>query len=261
MQKGGKYRGQSPSLLTDLYSQRCFLNEVAEYDCPLAIVGKTETPYVQKIEVPFIIQYYKIAEYIYTNYRPLVEFGEFVIWCEKDLYENYSLKLAQNGFEENGYVIVDYGYDATISYIDEEGNKQYEFKPYHSYDIGMIPYIWANYDDYDAISSTEMVFVNCDYDNCFSFAGSQTVLNEQGNYLAFECTSINDKTAAVEIVLQDSVNEGARFQYRFRVVPGINQYIIRVSADAFWNHYNIDKITFDGDSDFTIRDVRILEGD
>ena len=37
------YVGQTPSLLTDLYSQECYLRQIEEHDCPLAVLGTTET--------------------------------------------------------------------------------------------------------------------------------------------------------------------------------------------------------------------------
>lgn len=256
------YVGQTPSLLTDLYSQECYLKEISEYSCPLAVLGTTETSYLQQmVGVPHNIRYYKIAEYIYNEYRPLIRFGEFVIWCEADKYEEYKLILQNNKYDENIYELVDYGYDFTTSFVDENRNVGFSFKPYHSYTLNMLPYIWANVDEYDAIDNKKIISVNATGDNQFGFKGSQTTTGEQGNYLAFEVMNSSEENKSVNIVLYDSQKEGAKMQYCFEAVPGTKQYMIRVSADYFWDIYNIDTILFTDDEQLIIKDVRVLEGD
>lgn len=256
------YVGQTPSLLTDLYSQECYLKEISEYSCPLAVLGTTETSYLQQmVGVPHNIRYYKIAEYIYNEYRPLIRFGEFVMWCETDKYDEYKLILQNNKYDENTYELVDYGYDFTTSFVDENGNVGFSFKPYHSYNLNLLPYIWANYDEYAAIDNKKIISVNSTGDSQFEFEGSQTTTGEQGNYLAFEIMNSSEEKKSVNIVLYDSQKEGAKMQYCFEAVPGTNQYMIRVSADYFWDIYNIDTILFNDGEQLIIKDVRVLEGD
>lgn len=254
------YVGQLPSLLTDIYSQECFLEELSAYDCPLAIVGTTETSYLQQMAgIPHNVRYYKIAEYLYNNYRPLVTFGEFAIWCTQESYDTYRDRLEADGFTDAGYTLVDYGYDFTTSYVDEDGNTQSLFMPYHSYDLGRLPYIWANCDDYHAIDNDVIKEIPATDTNRYSFEGSQTVVGEQGNYLAFEMTSSSEDSTYIE--LYDSTKEGARFQYGFSVKPGTSQYLIRVSEDYFWDIYNIDTILFENNGANVADHVRILVGD
>ena len=258
------YVGQSPSLLTDLYSQECFFNEISEYDCPLAIVGTSETSYLQQIAgAPHNVRYYKIAEYVYNNYRPLVNFGEFSIWCEKDLWDKYHSSLQMSGFEENGYTLVDYGYDFTTSYTDENGNTQFTFAPYHTYDLSNIPYIWANYDEYNAIENSVITKIEPVQENRYEFAGSQSVVSSEGVYIAYEATNKSEADISIDIVLYDSTseNEGAKAQNFFVVKPGTNQYLVRASEDYFWEAFNIDTILFGSNESISIQNVRLLEGD
>lgn len=257
------YVGQSPSLLTDLYSQECFLNEISGYDCPLAVVGTTETPYLQQmVGIPHNVRYYKIAEYIYNNYRPLVTFGEFAIWCDKSSYESYKSSLVSKGLAENEiYTIVDYGYDFTTAYLDENGEMQWSFKPYHSYDLGQTSYIWANYDDYNAINNSEILKLDSGETNTFVFDGSQSCVDANGNYLAFEMTNTSEADISINMVFYDSENEGAKTQYYFIVKPGTNQYLIRVSQDYFWDIFNVDTVAFGSHEALAVDNVRILQGD
>ena len=256
------YVSQSPSLLTNLYSQQCFLTEISEYSCPLAVLGTTETQYLQQmIGIPHNIRYFKIAEYIYNNYRPLVGFGEFAIWCQKDKYDTFKSILQTDVLVGNEYELIDYGYDFTTFHVDENKNIQYSFKPYHSYDLGMIPYIWANHDNYDAIENKELLYLEPSRTNCYIFEGSQSVVTEKGNYLVFELKNSTEEEQKINIVFYDSVNDGAKVQYYISVVPGTNQYLIRVSADYFWDIFNVDTILFGSNEKLTVGKVRILEGD
>ena len=258
------YVGQSPSLLTDLYSQECFLNEIAEYDCPLAVVGTTETSFLNQMTgIPHNIRYYKVAEYIYSNYRPLITFNEFAIWCENDKYDEFSSVLSSAGFysEGSGYMAVDYGYDFTTVIMDDAGNTQFNFWPYHSYDLQVIPYLWANYDEYKAISNVVVKKIKASAVNTYTFDGSQSVLTEKGNYLAFDYTNRSEDDISINIVLYDSQNDGARIQYYFTVKPGTSTYLIRISGDYFWDIYNIDTILYGANDQLTVNNVRILEGD
>ncbi len=256
------YVGQTPSLLTDLYSQKCYLDEISGFDCPLAIVGTTESQYLQHMAgVPHNVRYYKIAEYIYNNYRPLVRFDEYSIWCEKDKRSGYAAVLSAMEDKGYGYELIDYGYDAAEKNIDEAGNVQFDYKPYHTYGLEMIPYVWANYDKDKAIDNNVQTELDELWTNAFTFGGSQDVVDGNGNYVAFTCNSNSENNVAATIVFWDSNNDVARYQYSFTVVPGSHSYLIRVSQDYFWDIYNIDTISVESDTGVIASEMRILEGD
>lgn len=260
--KRPSYVGQTPSLLTNLYSQQNYLEEVSKYDCPLAILGTTENSYLQQMAgVPHNVRYYKIAEYIYQNYRPLVKFDEFVVWCKNSYYYKYKQNLLSKLLSNKEYTIVDYGYDFTISNIDENGNMHWKFFPYHNINLVDIPYIWANFDNFKAVRNSISINTQSLGSNYFSFKGSQYVVNKDGNYLSFVIDNISTKELSVNIVLWDSNNDGAKFSYQFTVKPGKNTYLIRISQDYFWYVYNIDSLLFGKNDSFSVSEVSILEGD
>ncbi len=258
------YVGQSPSLLTDLYSQECFLEEISQYDCPLAVLGTTETSYLQQmVGIPHNIRYYKIAEYIFNHYRPLLKFGEFAIWCRNDVYDAYFEKAAGCGFAEAGYTLADFGYDFTTCRTDENGNVQFTYAPYHSFNLQDIPYIWANYDDYNASDNEVLLEIPVSETNRYVFDGSQKYVSENGNYLAFGMTNVTENDMSVNMVFYDSHSDegGGRAQYQFNVKPGENNYLIRISADYFWDIFNVDTILFECDEGVAVKNVKILEGE
>lgn len=257
------YVGQSPSLLTNLYSQECYLEQVQNSKVPLAVVGTRIQEYTTHMwSIPHSVRYYTIAEYIYKNYRPLVKVGDFAIWCEKDLWNKYNQELTNNGFLENGYTLIDYGYDLTFIQRDENGNiVSGVYNPYHQYDLKLIPYIWANYDEYKALENTVIKEINSDTPYTYSFEGSQNLNRDNGNYLAFTVNSEEVEEENVTVIFQDTNEEGAQFEYQFTILPGENSYLIRVSQDCFWEYFNINSILFMPTANFKVDNVRILEGD
>ncbi len=256
------YVAQSPSLLTGLYSQERYLEEISEYDCPLAILGTTQDSYTQQMtDIPHNVRYYKIAEYIYKNYRPLVRTGDFVVWCKKELHSEFAATLDSAAFWEAGYGLVDYGYDAAQKNLDENGTVQFSYLPYHSFSLGMIPYAWANYDEYEARANDVLAVPWETAENSYVFSGSQDVLTPTGNYIKFECFNPSGENIAVTVTLSDSERETIRYEYSFTVLPGSNTYLIRSSQDYFWEAFSIDSVCFSSESPFQTSGLSILEGD
>jgi len=258
------YVGQTPSLLTNIYTQECYLNEISKYECPLVIMGTSKAAYVQQMEgIPHSLRYYKIAEYIYQNYRPMLSIWDFSIWCKNDKYDEYQKKLESSGAynEGTGEYRIDYGFDMTSSYSDDYGNIQYDFKPYHIYDLNQIPYIWANYDKLNAINNSVLDNPYCEFENLYRFDGSQYLPKENGNYLKIECDNYSDETVSITVLFIDSSQDGYRYQYSFKVIPGSNYYLIRISADNFWYQGNINTIYFETPETISINQISIIEGD
>lgn len=254
------YVAQTPSLLTDLYSQECYLKQIENADCPLVIVGMTETPHLNEMFwVPHNIRYYKVAEYIYKNYRPLVSFDEFAIWCKIEKHDRYRDILDNNDFQERGYTYIDYGYDFTDVAMDDQ--TQVAYKPYHSFDLKKLPYIWANYDKYEARNNKIILDIDGGRKNVYLFDGSQSVKKEKGNYVWFEIENYSNEECSTCIDFMDSACEGARFQYKLDILPGTHGYMIRVSEDYFWDIYNINTITLSNEEALTIKSIKVLEGD
>ena len=256
------YVSQSPSLLTDLYSQQSFLDEISHSKIPLAILGTTIDEYTTyMIDVQHNVRYYFIYEYIYKNYRPLVKTGDFAIWCDKDRYDEFTNLLKDNGLTDKQYNLIDYGYDKTKIEKNENGNNQLFYMPFHDFNLNLIPYIWANYDNYNAIKNEEIVSLSLNEMNNYVFNGSQNIDRETGNYLLFEINNPNKNEFYLDVVCNENEKIETQFKYSLRVLSGINRYLIRVSQDSFWEVYNINNIKFQAEYGFSVDNVKILKGD
>ena len=240
------YVGQSPSLLTDLYSQQCYLDEIRHYIIPLVITGNTNDGYIRMMTgIPHNIRYYKIAEYIYSKYRPFIKMNDFTIWCDRERYLEY-LDLLKNDSALPQYSLVDYGFDTGLES--------------HIYNIGKVPYLWANVDEYGAVDGLILCSLVKDGAGEYEFEGSKYVNSEQGNYLLLECVNESDHECNMNVILRDNDNS-VIYQYSMCVKPGNNKYIIRVSQDYFWTSFNINHISFEIDGDCNVNAAKILKGD
>ena len=254
------YVAQSPSLLTDEYTQEQYLEQIKEYKIPLVIMGETESGYIAQLYgIQHSVRYYKVAEHIYQNYRPLLKFGEFSIWCMKENYDEYVDVVRNNNLKE--FVVIDYGYDETIVELDENAETVEVYSYKHENDLGQTAYIWANFDDKSASNNTVLDSLEMIDRNSFIFAGSQSVDRQTGNYILFEVSNSSDAIVEMDIKLEDSEKTQFSYKYTFDILPGDNKYIIRVSSDYFWYASNINKITFETVDNIGVQNLSVLKGD
>ncbi|SDA65584.1 hypothetical protein SAMN02910368_01829 [Lachnospiraceae bacterium G11] len=247
------YVSQTPSLLSNLSSQEHYIEEIKSSDAPLAIIGNKDldfTMYMQ--EVRHNIKYYKVAEYIFENYRPLTMVGtDFALWCRNDNYELYHSILGETMMEDDCYIPIEPGYDADN----------------HSYKLEDIPYIWANFDSDGAVNN-EIICLADDIDHYmmdgrsteeFSYDFPGGLEKQNGQYIFFEYTGVQEEATAT---LRVSENGMYPYEFSFKVKPERNKYLIRLSCDYFWYSFEPNIATFStDDEDGCFSNVAILMGD
>lgn len=129
----------------------------------------------------------------------------------------------------------------------------------HSYSLGDIPYLWANYDNKYAVQNNVQTNINLSEENTFDI--DITELNrKQGNYLSVTLEAIQDENINLELGKKDGISYVKLTNYNFNIKAGTHTYLLRVSSDYYWtsNHYDYIRIYIDGNC---IQDLRILEGD
>lgn len=90
------YAAQSPIHLSGEFAQEMYLKEIEKKikKVPFAIFSRNDLAIGTKLDgVDHVIRYYKIAEYIYQNYQPLLSFGNYAVWVQKNRYAEYRKKL------------------------------------------------------------------------------------------------------------------------------------------------------------------------
>lgn len=255
------YVGQTPSLLTDLKSQQEYLKQIQKFDCPITVIGNSKSNYLsQMLGIPHNVRYFTVAEYIYTYYRPLVSFDEYVIWCKKELRDEYLQKLSRINLKKFDYRIIDYGYDFvstdTFNQMVADSTKQNGYNTlFHIYNVNKLPYLQGSFDKVNINNVEQLKIGDFKLSNGkYLFKGSKSFgLNKVG-ILTLKAKS--DTNSSCQLKLSSSTNVKASYVYNFACKKGSFTYTFRVSQDYLWHAFNIDTIFIN--SNIKIQDISLF---
>ena len=217
------YVNQSPDLVSGEYSQQCFVNE-CEQECPVYALlwGNNSVSHMDGIN--YNIKYYKIAEYIYSHYKPLCRINEYAVWCRNEEYDHKaSLVSSCEG--------MCFPYDVDFP---------------HEYSLNKLPFVWGEYGK-DIIGTGPRLDAH--------------VILKPG---VLEEIRFDDLAAAHFIVLDIVSPEDASFSlklmsddiwltdYTFSLKKGENTYAVIVSSDPALYMADCNKISLCSDSEVEI---------
>lgn len=282
------YVSQSPGQLSGEFTQEKFMEQIESKreQVPLALMP---TIWMRGLEIEIDgiannTRYYKVAEYIYQNYRPLCRVDNIAIWCSKERYQEFynliSGNIEQYNAEENmedAYEFIDWGYDGYRYIENEKGETVMTYAEYlHSYPQELLPYLWANSDKKEAKSGEVLGELKEKEKNVFVFSGSETIENSEkknGNYLKFACRyngedkegweSDEDEQCTVTLKLGKYENGEfeEKYQVKFIVKEGNYEYLIRVSSDYYWYSENINAVKIVSKKQLNNKKMCIIAGD
>lgn len=89
------YVSQSPLQLSGEYTQEAFIKEISEVPVVIMPYDRVNDRDSELLDgFPNLYRYYKVAEYIYQNYRPLCTYkNKYALWCLPERYDDMSKKL------------------------------------------------------------------------------------------------------------------------------------------------------------------------
>ena len=243
------YADQFPGHLSGELTQELSIKQVEQNgNIPLVFMPTAETGSLG-IMIDGIAnnyRYYKVAEYIYQNYRPLCQTGDIAIWCRYEKYENY-LKVLEEAIRENNAInieLIQVGYD-------ESGNFN------HNYQLFDLPYIWGNYDEREAWNNEVLITADSDNENTWSIQNRE-LDKTQGNYLLLECDNNNADDTEMTLCLGN--DDETYYQYIFKIHSGKGRYLIRISNDYSWYFKTINTFRYHCEN-VKVSQLKILLGD
>lgn len=91
------YISQSPLQLSGEFMQTAFIKEIEKAPLVLMPVDAENFKASNSLDnITNAYRYYKVAEYIYQNYRPLYQYGwDYAVWCRMEQYKEYKDKLSK----------------------------------------------------------------------------------------------------------------------------------------------------------------------
>lgn len=243
------YVNQSPGLLAGERTQRQFVSEVEGQDIPIALLPASGSlkcgVALDKFNNSY--RYYRVAEYVYNTYVPLVKVGKFCIWCKPALRDAY-LDVIERLASDKESPAQACGYDY-LAY--DEG---------HVYQLGAIPRLWGTVDVGQAwLNPTVTGSLPQDSTGVYQL-DSASMDTESGNYLLVELST--DQPCVCQTSLVDE-NQEPLCTFVFDVSEGDGIYLVRASADSYWYSGEVAGVTLDFESESKpeVVKVEVLEGD
>lgn len=246
--KNPSYLTQLPSGITNEFSQEMFIEEIEKADAPILILGQQQLGYTASmVGVSHPVRYYKVYEYFYQRYKPLVSIeGKYALWCYQEEYDEYCGKIAN--ILGSVYQPIMYGYDL------ESGM--------HNYYVGSLPYIWGNYDEKEAWENKEIKPLRSMDDMWYDVGEIRAQEKQQGNYLMITADGYAESTDnLVNLAIVNAANGKPLYNYSFTSMEGKQRYLIRLSGDYFW-YCDVPLAIVNANHDtFKIESMTIIEGD
>lgn len=122
------YTNQSPSELNAEFDHLMFVREIEEMDCPyaLSLVGGSGFD-----GIDLDMNHYIVSEYLYQNYHPLCQIGNYCLWARAEEYDRRA--------DEVRALIASGAVEATML----QGGEDFMIRVY---EMGQIPWLWGTYD-------------------------------------------------------------------------------------------------------------------
>jgi len=203
------YINQIPLMLNGDSGQRMALNESKSFDMPLALVPiKLDNPdgtYAAAIDgITLDYKFYKIYEYVFDHYVPLVRLGDIDVYCLPEYRDVY---LAQMG---DAYEVID---------------SRPEF---WARNLGYLPILWGEKDGddiYDHVASLSTPLSDVE-----AFMTEAIMPMDKAMNLVIEAQSTAN-TKMVITVIADGVPVS---DFEFYLEAGTHRYVVRLSAEYYY---------------------------
>ena len=145
---------------------------------------------------------------------------------------------------------------------------------FHVYNVGLIPYLWAEYDD---AAGGEVISEASLSRGLYEFYVDDDQRTVAGNYLLIEGDYTGAEVSGTANGMSESVADTAnellrlgvyedgtfveKYRYTFTPERGTHKYLIRVSCDYEWYSSNVNAVKLGNDNSFTVNSVSVINGD
>lgn len=253
--KSPVYVSQSPLQLSGEFTQEQYIKQIKNIPIIFMPVGDSNLDGVVNS-----YRFYKVSEYIYQNYMPLIKYeNEFTVWCLKDRCNELKLKLKKES-QKNLDILkkitnINYGYDEFVS-------KELDWLSFvHNNNLEYLPYIWANYDIKKAINNKVLYNLKNISNNRFLIDKLNNNQKIKGNYLLVTGNFKNEEKVTIKLGnLKDNIFS-EKYKYNFIAKEGTQNYLLRVSTDYYWYTNEINSVEVVSENGIKNVSMKILEGD
>ncbi len=261
------YAAQSPTMLSGELSQKYFIEEIEQNrdNIPIALMPNNSGHHADMDGIVLNYKYYKVAEFIYDNYRPLCDYKDFSVWCLKDRYDDMAGLLTGKSAGElkvgnpvpSGGYIADWGYDSNL----------------HNHSLKRLPLYWAELDEQKAALNEVITKATLGEEALYTFNEAIPYDAARGNYLLLNTLYTghdmnglmeNDDEFATAVLIMgtyqnDNFIETCRYEFSIR--EGMHDYLFRVSSDYYWGLGRVNAAKIECSEKLKGTQISILQGD
>ncbi len=230
---------QNPICMHNDHLQNRFLEELKNYKTPIVLFSRSHQMDDQwgwdfMDNVPNPLRHYRIAEYLYNHYEPFTIVKDHCVWRRK----GRQFKKPDSSYEKDHYS------DKT-----------------QAWNIGLIPYLWANYDaevknalPQHLLSKEKLLLIDR-----LDFDLPQKIDKGTGNYIYVELESNNESPEMIRLVYGPGYGQ---FDFTLPRGKGIRSFAVRISAQYNWHSKENESIglQYNGSEHIFLRKMSILKG-
>lgn len=263
------YMCQAPLLVSGEATQEALVNQIDTAHCPIVLLPSSQAEgfEVQTDGTANNVRNYKVMEYVYQNYRPLLCYDDTAVWCLQDRYEEYRSiaeeYMLSTSSKTSGYVpmeLADYGYDG-----GNAADGEMTYYPFlHQYDLWDLAMLWGNFDKEEACKNPSLTVPDMNESGIYVFDAIEDEEKEKGNYLMVNMNDPEDEIyVCVELGIYEEDVFNEKYEYIYRTDSDMERYLIRISSDYYWYAEDINAVRIRDIQGNLLQDVSldVLQGD
>lgn len=240
------YVNQTPAYLSDIISQKDFLNEISNYSIPYVVYSTNKKDFKNTDGVSDCIRSYMISEYINKNYTPFVEVNGLDIWVKKT-----ELEHMQNKLDNMKNIGIKY---QNINIVDSIKSQDIN--------MGLIPYYWGQYGYKDDLTNSKIVTLSNEEDISKNTSESYAInceISNREDYIYINLKSKSESNINIQYGCYDGNKEIIKGSFKFKAIGDnvYNKYLIRASCQYNWMNSKVNYLTITSDNDISIKAIEI----
>ena len=219
------YGAQTPGHLNGDFTSETAISDLSKNHVKLILMPNDKNVHIsQELDsIPNSLRYYKLSEYIYQNFTPLLKFDTGEIWIATDSYQD-SLKIAKNLCEDS----------SNSCQILHKNIKSAE-----TYNLVNVPILWGEKDSKNASSNPQLTEATISSDQKY-YTFKTDFDKSSGNYLKVTIDSENKHEGKLSLGDYHDSKFLSAANYTFLIEPGNHTYLFRVSHDEDWYNSTIN---------------------
>lgn len=259
------YVAQSPGHLSGEFTAEQFVEQVRSNlsAVPLVVMPIDGSYFNTALDgIPNSYRYYKVSEFVYTNYVPLCQSDYFALWCLPDRYDEMSTKILTLNDLQIPVSLISAGYDGPFVHINESNALSTFYKDLlHEYCLYNLPRFWAELDTQHASNNKPVSSAQAVAGNLYIFDEGSIIKNQTGNYLLLSGYCNNATNIQIKLGVSENGVFAEKYKYEIITTEGTHQYLLRVSSDYYWYFEDINAVLIEDGGALQNISITILEGD